>query len=107
LYKSRAYVQITHPAYEGDYEEDDNKSRFGPYASTFASFTDLSSPESLITLYQRIHEAIHIRPSYAGGSSRAPAKLVYLRTEHEAVLGWVGPGFAAHSSSRARLTNLF
>lgn len=46
---------------------------------------------SLLTLYQRIHEAIHLRPttSASGGAARPPAKLVYLRTEHEAVLGWV------------------
>lgn len=45
----------------------------------------------LITLYQRIHEAIHLRPTTTvnGGPARAPAKLVYLRTEYEAVLGWV------------------
>lgn len=27
LYKSRTYVQVTSPAYEGDYVEDENKSR--------------------------------------------------------------------------------
>lgn len=46
----------------------------------------------LITLYQRIHDALHLRPAFLG-SARPPAKLVYLRTEHEAVLGWVSPAF--------------
>lgn len=73
---------------------------------TRTSFGELPSPTaeswtddgicSLITLYQRVHEAIHIRPTTAasGGAARAPAKLVYLRTEHEAVLGWVRLTFA-------------
>ncbi|KAK4694121.1 vacuolar fusion protein MON1, partial [Phenoliferia sp. Uapishka_3] len=73
LYKSRAYVQVTSPAYEGDYVEEENKFR-------------------LITLYQRIHDSLHIRPATLG-SSRPAAKLVYLRTEHEAVLGWTSSTF--------------
>ncbi|KAL8276925.1 hypothetical protein RQP46_010653 [Phenoliferia psychrophenolica] len=73
LYKSRAYVQVTSPAYEGDYVEDENKFR-------------------LVTLYQRLHDALHIRRASLG-SARPAAKLVYLRTEHESLLGWTTSTF--------------
>ncbi|ORY89278.1 vacuolar fusion protein MON1, partial [Leucosporidium creatinivorum] len=77
LYKSKSHVQVTHPGYEGDYEVEENKIR------------------RLLTLYQKIHEVIHLRPttSASGGAARPPAKLVYLRTEHEAVLGWTTSKF--------------
>ncbi len=74
VYKAKAFVQITHPAFEGDYDHAEHRHR-------------------LVTLYQHLHDGLHPRPAYSG-SARPPAKLVYLRTEHEAVLGWV---------SRARL----
>ncbi|KAM0746693.1 DUF254-domain-containing protein [Meredithblackwellia eburnea MCA 4105] len=73
LYKSRAYVQVTSPAWEGEYEEDENKFR-------------------LITLYQRLHDALHIRPAQLD-TSRPAAKLMFLRTEFEAVLGWTSSTF--------------
>ncbi|KAK4056699.1 Vacuolar fusion protein mon1 [Microbotryomycetes sp. JL221] len=75
LYKSKLHVQVTHPTFEGDYEDDDNRHR-------------------LITLYQRVHEIVHPRPAHAGPStSHGPAKLAYLRTDHEAVLGWMTSKF--------------
>ncbi|SGY20537.1 BQ5605_C016g08087 [Microbotryum silenes-dioicae] len=74
LYKARAYVQITNPVWEGEYETSRNRVR-------------------LITLYQRLYEALHVRPAYAGGVHRPPAKLMYLRTEYEAVLGWTTSSF--------------
>ncbi|SCZ88089.1 BZ3500_MvSof-1268-A1-R1_Chr2-1g04181 [Microbotryum saponariae] len=91
LYKARAYVQITNPVWEGEYETSRNRVR-------------------LITLYQRLYEALHVRPAYAGGVHRPPAKLMYLRTEHEAVLGWVsrwwGPTFSSHNSFLTRASFL-
>ncbi|KAK4054502.1 Vacuolar fusion protein mon1 [Microbotryomycetes sp. JL201] len=76
LYKSKVHVQITQPAYEGDYEVDgDNRRR-------------------LITLYQIVHESLHPRPSYISSlPNHIPAKLAYVRTEHEAVLGWATSKF--------------
>lgn len=38
----------------------------------------------LITMYQRIHDAIHAKSGQEG-----PLKLQYMRTEHESVMGWV------------------
>ncbi|KPV71960.1 uncharacterized protein RHOBADRAFT_47410 [Rhodotorula graminis WP1] len=47
----------------------------------------------LTTLYQHVHDALHPRPAAAGTAARPPAQVQYLRTEHEAVLGWVTPQF--------------
>ncbi|KAM0791330.1 hypothetical protein ACM66B_005800 [Microbotryomycetes sp. NB124-2] len=75
LYKSKVHVQITQPAYEGEYENEDNRKR-------------------LVTLYQNVHEVIHPRSTHATGNANSvPAKLAYIRTEHEAILGWATSKF--------------
>jgi hypothetical protein len=64
-YKSRAHVQLTAPAWEEPYEREDDRRR-------------------VVTLYQRLHDAVHARSGQAGG-----LKLMYVRTDKESVMGWV------------------
>ena len=45
---------------------------------------DPITDDSLLALYQNLHDKVHAR----SGQS-APLRLVYIRTEHEAVLAWV------------------
>lgn len=45
---------------------------------------------SLTTLYQKIYDLLHSKPP-ASGQGRQPAKLVYLQTADEGVLGYVRP----------------
>ncbi|GAA5881996.1 hypothetical protein JCM1840_002092 [Sporobolomyces johnsonii] len=75
VYKSRALVQVTRPAWEGDY-----------LSSSQAQYR-------LITLYQTVYESLHPRPAQSGSGVRNPAQVQYVRTEHEAVLGWVTAQF--------------
>ncbi|SCV72231.1 BQ2448_4925 [Microbotryum intermedium] len=97
LYKARPYVQITNPVWEGEYETDRNRVRYAE--AKFEGLllevdgTILLFLRRLITLYQRLYDALHVRPAYAGGVNRPPAKLMYLRTEYEAVLGWTTSSF--------------
>ncbi|GAA5847303.1 hypothetical protein JCM5353_004230 [Sporobolomyces roseus] len=74
VYKSRSLVQTTRPAWEGDY-------------------IPLSARYRLITLYQHLSDVLHPRPAQSGTPARKPAQVQYLRTEHEAVLGWSTPQF--------------
>ncbi|GAA6039406.1 hypothetical protein JCM8097_002841 [Rhodosporidiobolus ruineniae] len=76
VYKSRALVQVTRPAWEGEYREEDSEGRC-----------------RLVTLYRTVHEALHPRLAQAGAPAKPPAQVQYVRTEHEAVLGWVTPTF--------------
>ncbi|KAH9969593.1 trafficking protein Mon1-domain-containing protein [Russula dissimulans] len=69
IYKSRAHVQITLPVYEEPYD-------------------DIKERRRLITLYQTMHDAIH-----AKSGQDLPLKLQYIRTEKEAVLGWITQPF--------------
>jgi len=69
IYKSRSHVQITLPAYEEPYD-------------------DMMERRRLITLYQTMHDAIH-----AKSGQDLPLKLQYIRTEKEAVLGWITQPF--------------
>ncbi|KAI0283975.1 DUF254-domain-containing protein [Russula aff. rugulosa BPL654] len=69
VYKSRAYVQITTPTYEDPYD-------------------DLKERRRLITLYQTMHDSIH-----AKSGQDLPLKLQYIRTEKEAVMGWITQPF--------------
>lgn len=43
----------------------------------------------LITLYQHLSDVLHPRPAQSGTPARKPVQVQYLRTEQEAVLGWV------------------
>ncbi|GAA5939966.1 hypothetical protein JCM1841_000904 [Sporobolomyces salmonicolor] len=74
IYKSRALVQVTRPAWEGD------------YLCSRAQYR-------LVTLYQTVYESLHSRPAQSGSGARNPAQVQYVRTEHEAVLGWVTAQF--------------
>lgn len=42
----------------------------------------------LITLYQNLHESLHEGVT-TSGDFRPATSLIYLRTEHESVMGWV------------------
>lgn len=90
LYMAKAYVQVTAPVYEGDYAVEENQYRF-----VFVHFLPLRAVLmldgcSLITLYQRLYESLHTKSSQVS-TSKKHAKQVYIRTEHEAILGWVRP----------------
>ncbi|GAA6059183.1 hypothetical protein JCM10212_005528 [Sporobolomyces blumeae] len=74
VYKSRSLVQTTRPAWEGDY-------------------VPLAARHRLVTLYQHLSDTLHPRPAQSGSQARKPAQVQYLRTEHEAVLGWSTPTF--------------
>ncbi|KAI0004521.1 vacuolar fusion protein MON1 [Russula compacta] len=69
IYKSRAHVQITSPLYEEPYD-------------------DIKERRRLITLYQTMHDGIH-----AKSGQDSPLKLQYIRTEKEAVMGWITQTF--------------
>ncbi|KAH9049918.1 trafficking protein Mon1-domain-containing protein [Lactarius hengduanensis] len=69
IYKSRAHVQTTAPIYEEPYD-------------------DINERRRLITLYQTLHDGIH-----AKSGQDFPLKLQYIRTEKEAVMGWITQPF--------------
>ncbi|KAH9980276.1 DUF254-domain-containing protein [Lactifluus volemus] len=69
VYKSRAHVQITSPTYEDPYD-------------------DVKERRRLITLYQILHDGLH-----AKSGQDHPLKLQYIRTEKEAVMGWITQPF--------------
>lgn len=66
VYKARPLVQVTAPTWDAEYEAEADRQR-------------------IVTLYQRAIDLLHPRSN----TGRQPAKLVLLRSEHEAVLGWV------------------
>ncbi|KAJ3737112.1 vacuolar fusion protein MON1 [Lentinula guzmanii] len=82
VYKARGLVQVTYPLWEDDLYGDNDAGR---------------SPERkrIITLYQLVHDAIHAKgmTNLAKGDVREGLKLQYLRTETEAVLGWITQPF--------------
>jgi len=69
IYKSRAHVQITTPIYEEPYD-------------------DIKERRRLITIYQTLYDGIH-----AKSGQDLPLKLQYIRTEKEAVMGWITQPF--------------
>ncbi|KAF8339621.1 trafficking protein Mon1-domain-containing protein [Cantharellus anzutake] len=70
LYKSRPHVQLTMPAWRAPYDQPDDRKR-------------------LITLYQKVHDALWARSGQAHGL----LKLQLLRTNKEVVMGWVTQQF--------------
>ncbi|KAJ3922593.1 vacuolar fusion protein MON1 [Lentinula edodes] len=76
VYKARGLVQVTYPVGEKNEGETDEKKR-------------------IITLYQLVHDAIHAKgmSNPGKGEVREGLKLQYLRTETEAVLGWITQPF--------------
>lgn len=69
VYKARAQVQVTMPLFEDPYEEVDERKR-------------------LVTLYQKLHDAIHARSGQG-----ETLKLQYIKTEKESVMGWITQPF--------------
>ncbi|KAL1667017.1 DUF254-domain-containing protein [Schizophyllum commune] len=69
IYKARAQVQVTMPAFEDPYEGVDERRR-------------------LVTLYQKLHDAIHARSGQG-----ETLKLQYIKTEKESVMGWITQPF--------------
>ena len=82
IYKSRAHVQITAPIYEEPY--DDIKERRRSEFDDLPRFALSEASLRLITIYQTLHDGIH-----AKSGQDLPLKLQYIRTEKEAVMGWV------------------
>ncbi|GAA5970190.1 hypothetical protein JCM21900_005873 [Sporobolomyces salmonicolor] len=87
IYKSRALVQVTRPAWEGD------------YLCSRAQYR-------LVTLYQTVYETLHSRPAQSGSGARDPAQVQYVRTEHEAVLGWATTQFELYVTTSPLLPHL-
>ncbi|WVR04506.1 hypothetical protein IAU60_001510 [Kwoniella sp. DSM 27419] len=81
IYKSRIHVQITQPEWEAPYSE---------------GSTDR---KRLITLYQKLHDAVHARSGQA-----VPLKLVYMKTEHEACLAWFTKPFELYLTVSPQLS---
>nr|GAT60115.1 predicted protein [Mycena chlorophos] len=79
VYKSRAQVQITAPAWEEPYDVLDERRR-------------------LTTLYQIVYDAIH-----AKSGQEATLKLQYLRSEKESVMGWITQPFELYITLSPRL----
>ncbi|KIY45577.1 DUF254-domain-containing protein [Fistulina hepatica ATCC 64428] len=79
VYKARALVQITTPAFEEPYD-------------------DLGERRRLITLYQILHDAIHAKSGQGG-----TLKLQYLKTERESVIGWITQPFELYVALSPRL----
>lgn len=118
VYKDRERVQSTAPGWEGEYGEergDEGRrarqrcvSRGEGGARSGQRLTGCSCARRLMTLYQRLHQALHARPA-AGGEGRSGGKAAsaafasvqYLRTSREAVLGWVSPPRVADPPSPA------
>lgn len=67
----------------------ESSSSFSSFVSVLMQTLDSLFARRLITLYQTVHEALHPRAAQAGSAAKAPAQVQYVRTEHEAVLGWV------------------
>jgi vacuolar fusion protein MON1 len=95
LYKSRVHVQVTSPTWDDEYQSQDDRRRYVPLelglvgidASTLLPFTLCFGSlhfKSLITIYQKVHDAIH-----AKSGQGSTLKLQYIRTDKEAILGWV------------------
>lgn len=57
------------------------------FSSNLLAIADFAG-DRLFTLYQRIYDALHLKPP-AGGQGRQPAKLMFFQTQHEGVIGWV------------------
>ncbi|ORY27778.1 trafficking protein Mon1-domain-containing protein [Naematelia encephala] len=81
IYKSRQHVQITSPAWEAPYDQ------------------DALSRQRVVTMYQRLHDAVHSR---SGQSS--PLKLVYTKSENEACLAWITKPFELYITVTPHLT---
>lgn len=98
LYKSRVHVQVTSPKWDDEYQSLDDQRRYAflglwldetyiDLATSFpCSVTLFPQIIRLITIYQTVHDAIH-----AKSGQGITLKLQYIRTEKEAVLGWVLP----------------
>ncbi|PCH40110.1 hypothetical protein WOLCODRAFT_23849 [Wolfiporia cocos MD-104 SS10] len=79
VYKSRPNVQVTMPLFEDPYD-------------------DLKERRRLITLYQRLYDAIH-----AKSGQGSTLKLQYIRTERESVMGWITQFFELYIALSPRL----
>lgn len=86
IYKSRVHVQATSPIWEDEYQNSEDQKRFVFLVASYFLLNPwyIFAFPSLITLYQTLHDAIHARSGQAG-----PLRLQYIRTDKEAVLGWV------------------
>ncbi|KAL5501280.1 MON1 [Sanghuangporus vaninii] len=69
IYKSRPHVQVTHPEWGQDYDDTETRRR-------------------LITLYQVVHDNIHGK-----SGQKETLKLQYIKTNREAVMGWITQPF--------------
>ncbi|KAF8582823.1 DUF254-domain-containing protein [Ramaria rubella] len=79
IYKSRVHVQVTSPVWDDEYQGLDDQRR-------------------LITLYQTVHDAIH-----AKSGQETTLKVQYVRTDKEAVMGWITRPFELYISISPQL----
>lgn len=87
VYKSRPHVQVTMPLFEDPYDEPNEKRRSVPVCYCMATSLIRSCMTRRLTiLYQTLYDAIH-----AKSGQESTLKLQYIRTEWEAVMGWVRP----------------
>ncbi|KAJ4489371.1 trafficking protein Mon1-domain-containing protein [Lentinula edodes] len=98
VYKARGLVQVTYPVWEEDevYVARDTGGDIndkGKVGEKNEGETD--EKKRIITLYQLVHDAIHAKgmSNPGKGEARESLKLQYLRTETEAVLGWITQPF--------------
>ncbi|GAA5877863.1 hypothetical protein JCM3774_000198 [Rhodotorula dairenensis] len=85
-------------------EEDDDEDDDGGQGSEAAEEARRARMR-LMTLYQRLHAALHsrtgtaaVREGRGGGGGGGGASVQYLRTSQEAVLGWLTPEFELYLS---------
>ncbi|ORX34517.1 vacuolar fusion protein MON1 [Kockovaella imperatae] len=79
IYKSRQSIQITAPSWEPPY--------------------DGAARDRLITLYQHLHDSLHAKAGQA-----EPLRLVYVKTQHEACLGWMTKPFELYMAVSPHLS---
>ncbi|KAJ3757042.1 trafficking protein Mon1-domain-containing protein [Lentinula raphanica] len=84
VYKAKGLVQVTYPIWEDDlYREQD------------IGGNNFEERKRIITLYQLVHDAIHAKgmSTLEKGEAKEGLKLQYLKTDTEAVLGWMTQPF--------------
>ncbi|KAJ3974097.1 trafficking protein Mon1-domain-containing protein [Lentinula raphanica] len=109
VYKAKGLVQVTYPIWEDDlYREQDiggnMTSEQEDDTSNLERETDTENERQgenfverkrIITLYQLVHDAIHAKgmSTLGKGETKEGLKLQYLKTDTEAVLGWMTQPF--------------
>ncbi|KAJ4484010.1 trafficking protein Mon1-domain-containing protein [Lentinula lateritia] len=97
VYKARGLVQVTYPVWEDEmYMARDTGGDINDKGKADEKNEgETDEKKRIITLYQLVHDAIHAKgmSNPGKGEVREGLKLQYLRTETEAVLGWITQPF--------------